>query len=83
MAARQPESVTGECYERHMTNQCRACRLGLEHCHGALIHHPYRRAECTEDGCVVADSVHELHLDCIAVGCACDEAEALSAHRVG
>ena len=66
-----------------MTNQCRACRSGLEHCHGALIHHAYRRAECTEDGCIVADSVHEIHLDCSAIGCVCDETLTVSAHRVG
>ncbi|AFM19697.1 hypothetical protein Mycch_5010 [Mycolicibacterium chubuense NBB4] len=83
--ARQPDAVAGECYEQLMTNQCRACRAGLEHCHGALIHHPYRRDECTEDECVTPDSVHDLHLDCSAVGCACDEVMlgASSAHRVG
>lgn len=66
-----------------MTNQCRACRLGLEHCHGALIHHAVLRTECTEDGCVGTDSVHELRIDCSAVGCVCDEVAAVSAHRVG
>ena len=65
-----------------MTNQCRACRLGLEHCHGALIHHAFRRTECTEDGCVVTDGVHELRIDCSAVGCTCDEVVAVSTHRV-
>jgi hypothetical protein len=64
-----------------MTNQCRACRLGLEHCHGALIHHAFRRAECTEDDCLVADSLHDIHLDCTTVGCVCDVP--VSAHRVG
>ncbi|MGE0215721.1 hypothetical protein [Mycolicibacterium sp.] len=68
---------------------CRDCRAGLEHCHGALIHHPYRRSECTEDDCVVPHGVHTLHIDCTAVGCACDDAgitsgsTAGSAHRVG
>lgn len=65
-----------------MTIQCRACRLGLEHCHGTLIHHAFLRTECTEDDCVVTDSVHELRIDCSAVGCICDE-RAVSAHRVG
>ncbi|VEG58393.1 Uncharacterised protein [Mycolicibacterium aurum] len=66
-----------------MTFQCRACRLGLEHCHGALIHHAFLRTECTEDDCVAADSVHELRIDCGAVGCVCDRIDAVSAHRVG
>ncbi|MCZ0729316.1 hypothetical protein [Mycolicibacterium iranicum] len=69
-----------------MTTQCRACRLGLEHCHGALIHHSFSSAiaaECTEDDCFVAYNEHELHIDCRAVGCRCDEAVAGSAHRVG
>lgn len=70
-----------------MTTQCRACRLGLEHCHGALIHHSFTyafaAAECTEDDCFVAASEHELHLDCTAVGCTCDETASGSAHRVG
>jgi hypothetical protein len=79
--ARQPDVVGAECYERLMTNRCRACRAGLEHCHGALIHHPYRRDECTEDECVTPDSAHELHIDCSAVGCVCDEV--VLAHRVG
>ncbi|MFB1294228.1 hypothetical protein ACAG24_001810 [Mycobacterium sp. pW049] len=69
-----------------MSNQCRACRLGLEHCHGALIHHSFSHAiavECTEVDCFVADNDHELHLDCQAVGCCCDEAAVGSTHRVG
>lgn len=61
--------------------ECRACSAGLEHCHGALIHHPYLRPECTEDDCGAADGVHTMHIDCSAVGCACEIA--LSAHRVG
>ncbi len=83
--ARQPEVVAPECYERNMTSDCRACRAGLEHCHGALIHHAYLRDECTEDGCASPDGVHTLHLDCSAVGCACDPVAsgAVSAHRVG
>ncbi|WP_348733144.1 hypothetical protein [uncultured Mycolicibacterium sp.] len=66
-----------------MTEQCRACRAGLEHCHGALIHHPYRRDECTEPDCFVTDVAHALHLDCDSVGCTCDVVVAASAHRVG
>lgn len=83
--ARHPEVVAPECYERVMTRECRACREGLEHCHGALIHHAYRRSECTEDGCTTPDGVHTLHIDCSAVDCACDPAVGgrPSAHRVG
>ena len=55
----------------------------MEHCHGALIHHPYRRDECTEPDCFVTDVAHALHLDCDAVGCTCDVVVAVSAHRVG
>ena len=66
-----------------MTNQCRACRQGLEHCHGTLIHHAYLRTECTEDGCVVTHSVHELSIDCSTVGCVCDEVATVSTHRIG
>ncbi len=69
-----------------MSIQCRACRLGLEHCHGALIHHTFslaRADECTEDECFVAARDHDLHIDCRAVGCRCEDAVARSAHRVG
>jgi hypothetical protein len=66
-----------------MTNRCRACRQGLEHCHGTLIHHAYLRAECTEDGCVATDGAHDYRIDCSAVGCVCDEVAAVSTHRVG
>ena len=68
-----------------MTRECRACRAGLEHCHGALIHHAFRRAECTEDECLAAAGEHSMHLDCTAVGCLCDQLESVagSAHRLG
>jgi hypothetical protein len=68
-----------------MDTGCRACRLGLDHCHGALIHHPYRRDECTEDDCFTPGAGHDVHLDCEAVGCSCAEAFSVSAsaHRVG
>ncbi|RZT24958.1 hypothetical protein EV589_0680 [Mycobacterium sp. BK558] len=66
-----------------MTDQCRACAAGLEHCHGAVIHHAYRRDECTEDGCLTPPAAHDMHLDCSTVGCVCDEVGAVSAHRVG
>lgn len=54
---------------------------GLEHCHGTVIHHVSRRAECTEPGCVTPEVVHTFVIDCEAIGCVC--AVSLSAHRVG
>ena len=66
-----------------MTEQCRACRLGLEHCHGALIHHPFQRPECTEDDCFVSAADHDLHIDCNATGCLCEDLAARLTHRVG
>lgn len=55
-----------------MADNCRACRAGLEHCHGTLIHHPLQRPECTDDGCAGADLVeHAFAVDCDTVGCGC------------
>lgn len=86
--ARQPGTVSSRCYEQGMTSECRACRSGLEHCHGVLVHHVFQRSECTEDGCHTPDGEHSFHIDCNAVGCACDpiiaqSAGGLSARRVG
>ena len=64
-----------------MSNQCRECRAGLEHCHGAVIRHVSYRSECTEDDCVTPEVVHAFSIDCDAIGCSC--AAAVSAHRVG
>jgi len=55
-----------------MSSDCRACRAGLEHCHGTIIHHPQHRAECTEDDCDLPDGVpHAFDIHCEAVGCPC------------
>ena len=64
-----------------MSSECRDCLAGLEHCHGAVIHHAGYRSECTEEGCVTPEVVHALRIDCDAIGCSC--AVAVSAHRVG
>jgi hypothetical protein len=64
-----------------MSNQCRDCRAGLEHCHGTVIRHVSYRSECTEDDCVTPEVVHAFSIDCDAIGCSC--AVAISAHRVG
>ena len=62
-----------------MSLQCRYCRDGWEHCHGTVIIHAQRRAECTEDGCVNPESiVHTLRIDCDAVGCSCGQPAALA-----
>jgi hypothetical protein len=51
----------------------------LEHCHGTVIIHLERRAECTEDDCVDPERIeHTLRIDCDAVGCRCTEATALA-----
>ena len=64
-----------------MSSECRDCLAGLEHCHGTVIHHAGYRSECTEEGCLTAEVVHALRIDCDAIGCTC--AVAVSAHRVG
>ncbi len=77
---RPPSAMNGS-----MGIGCRACAAGLEHCHGALIHHAYRRDECTEDDCAASAVAHELHIDCerrrlrVRRGVS----KVASAHRVG
>jgi len=62
-----------------MSADCRDCREGLEHCHGAISRHPLHRAECTEPGCVSPELLpHMFVLDCDAIGCGCMESVALA-----
>jgi hypothetical protein len=62
-----------------MVDSCYDCRADLEHCHGAVIEHPLRQTECTEDGCTDTDDVlHAYLLDCAAVGCGCGHSGALA-----
>jgi hypothetical protein len=62
-----------------MSLQCRYCRDGWEHCHGTVILHVRRRAECSEDGCDGPEIVaHTLRIDCDAVDCACGQTAALA-----
>jgi len=62
-----------------MGQQCRYCRDGLEHCHGTVIIHAQRGAECTADGCDAPELIeHTLRIDCDAVGCACGRSVALA-----
>jgi len=51
---------------------CRACRAGLDHCHGTVIRHSARCADCTESDCGGPELVaHNFVIDCDAVGCGC------------
>jgi hypothetical protein len=62
-----------------MSTGCRECQADWEHCHGAVIHHPGRRSECTQDGCESPEgSPHAFSIDCDAVGCPCAAAVALA-----
>jgi hypothetical protein len=62
-----------------MSAECRDCRAGLEHCHGTIIRHSLRRAECTEADCVTPELLaHAFVIDCDAVGCTCTELIALA-----
>jgi hypothetical protein len=72
-----------------MSDDCRDCRAGLDHCHGTIIHHSLRRWECTETDCTSPELVsHTFFLDCDSVGCTCAESVAVAAdrsltHRIG
>ncbi len=62
-----------------MVSQCRYCRDGWEHCHGTVIIHEQRRAECTEDDCDGPELIaHVLRVDCDAVGCTCGQSTAMA-----
>jgi hypothetical protein len=64
-----------------MSDECRDCLAGLEHCHGTVIHHLWGRPECTEEDCTTPEGLHTFRIDCETVGCRC--AVEVSAHRVG
>jgi hypothetical protein len=54
--------------------RCRECEAGWEHCHGTLIVHSLRHAECTDEGCTSPELiVHSLVIDCDTVGCECTQ----------
>ncbi|MBV8965190.1 MAG: hypothetical protein JO191_03330 [Mycobacteriaceae bacterium] len=62
-----------------MSLRCRYCRDGLEHCHGTVIMHAHRRAECTEDDCDGPSYIdHVWRVDCDAVGCTCGQVTAVA-----
>ncbi|ONM47460.1 hypothetical protein B0T44_22530 [Nocardia donostiensis] len=55
---------------------CRSCVSEIDHCHGTLMLHAGRIAECTDSGCVDADFArHTFTVECtdVAGGCRCDE----------
>lgn len=55
-----------------MSNGCRDCRAGLEHCHGTRIHHWLHSSECTDTQCTSPELLpHTFVVDCDAVGCDC------------
>lgn len=79
-------SIGRQCYELRMSNRCRECLAGREHCHGTLIRHSDHDWDCTESGCEHPEIlVHSLVLDCEAVGCDCYPmgSEASSASSTG
>jgi hypothetical protein len=53
-----------------MTDECRDCRDGLDHCHGTAVHHLRFGLECTDD-CAAPDAPHAFRIDCDAIGCSC------------
>lgn len=54
-----------------MPQRCRECEDDLAHCHGTVILHVGRRAECTED-CGDPEMDHTFTIDCAAIGCGCE-----------
>ena len=64
-------------------SSCPDCGLGVDHCHGTLIVHTDRTAECTDAACELADLLRHLFIaDCIAVlggCCVANEAAELAA----
>ncbi|MGO8771106.1 MAG: hypothetical protein ACLQIK_22645 [Mycobacterium sp.] len=55
-----------------MSDDCRDCRAGLDHCHGTIIRHSMRHWECTEPGCACPEFIaHAFVIDCDAVDCGC------------
>ena len=64
-----------------MHSDCRRCTAGLEHCHGTVIRHPLRHAECTDGACAGPElASHEFVVDCDATGCPCAQP---TAHPIG
>jgi hypothetical protein len=55
---------------------CPDCGRDLDHCHGTLVLHRDRTAECTDTNCELADLLrHAFIIDCTAVPGGCCMAE--------
>ena len=57
-------------------SSCPDCGLEIDHCHGTLVVHSDRTAECTDAVCELADLLrHGLIIDCAVVlgGCCAGE----------
>jgi hypothetical protein len=60
-------------------SSCQDCGLEIDHCHGTLVVHSDRTAECTDAACELLDLLrHPLIIDCVAVlgGCCAGEVDA-------
>ncbi|MGK8510833.1 hypothetical protein ACRS5S_23270 [Nocardia asiatica] len=58
------------------TPVCSSCESAFDHCHGTLIVHASRMAECTDEHCLdLAHARHAFVLDCrdLAGGCRCTD----------
>ncbi|MGH3724702.1 MAG: hypothetical protein ACRDUS_11345 [Mycobacterium sp.] len=52
---------------------CRDCARDIDHCHGTLVMHSYRHAECTALDCDGPYLLrHSLVIDCVTAQCDCD-----------
>ena len=53
-------------------SRCPDCGLNLDHCHGTLVVHGDRTAECTNPTCELPDLLrHAFVIDCLAVSGGC------------
>ncbi|MBA0047446.1 hypothetical protein [Mycobacterium sp. NPDC050853] len=56
----------------HCGVACRDCARDIDHCHGTLIVHPYRHADCTAFDCDGPHLLrHSLVIDCVTAQCDC------------
>ncbi|BDT92999.1 MULTISPECIES: hypothetical protein [Nocardia] len=58
------------------TTDCSSCESAFDHCHGTLIVHASRIAECTDEHCLeLSHARHAFVLDCrdLAGGCRCTD----------
>jgi hypothetical protein len=66
-----PHSDCASWYHDYM-RRCPDCDPGVDHCHGTLVVHSDRTAECTDTACELPDTLrHAFVIDCIAVSGGC------------